>query len=151
MTFKDKFDKFNEELEKLPYIRDFSSYLGVKSSFTATTISFCGLIFIALNLKSRISQIIAYVIGTLYPILKSCRALATRDPLDEKLWLTYWMVYGIFEILDCFAGFFLEIIPFYWLIKVVFLIYLYNPIAPGSEFIYEYFLKPWAHKNKDWI
>ena len=148
---KDWFEDFNDELEKLPIIKEISGFIGVRTSTTAMFISCAGLVFIALNLKSRMSQIIAYIIGTIYPILKSARALATADPLDDKLWLTYWMIYGIFEVINCYVGFFLEYVPFYWLIKVVFLVWLYNPFAPGSMIIYENVLRPWAHKNKEWI
>lgn len=54
------------------------------------------------------SQIIANIIGTIYPILKSAKALTTPREDDDKLWLTYWMINGCFEVADCWVGFIMQ-------------------------------------------
>ena len=52
---KDWFEDFNDELEKLPIIKEISGFIGVRTSTTAMFFSCAGLVFIALNLKSRMS------------------------------------------------------------------------------------------------
>lgn len=39
---------------------------------------------------------ITTAIGVLYPAFMSFVALETEDIEDDKLWLTYWVVYGAF-------------------------------------------------------
>ena len=39
---------------------------------------------------------ITTIIGVLYPAFMSFIALETSDKEDDKLWLTYWVVYGTF-------------------------------------------------------
>ena len=39
---------------------------------------------------------ITTAIGVLYPAFMSFVALETEDIEDDKLWLTYWVVYGTF-------------------------------------------------------
>ena len=39
---------------------------------------------------------ITTMIGVLYPAFMSFVALETEDTEDDKLWLTYWVVYGAF-------------------------------------------------------
>ncbi len=61
---------------------------------------------------------------------------------DDKMWLTYWTVYGIFVVLDEFSGAITAFIPFYYFAKVCFLIWLYNPATQGAMAIYHSFFKP---------
>ena len=39
---------------------------------------------------------ITTMIGVLYPAFMSFLALETDDKEDDKLWLTYWVVFGFF-------------------------------------------------------
>lgn len=43
---------------------------------------------------------------------------------DDKTWLTYWMCYGTLTVVDMHVGWILEIIPFYWTLKVFFIFWL---------------------------
>jgi receptor expression-enhancing protein 5/6 len=55
-------------------------------------------------------------------------ALETKDDdNDDKTWLTYWCVFGVFTLVDEFASFLLNIIPFYAYIKLVFFIWMMHP------------------------
>ncbi|KAJ1374932.1 hypothetical protein KIN20_038139 [Parelaphostrongylus tenuis] len=68
-------------------------------------------------------------------------AIAVRSPgkEDDTQWLTYWIVFASFSIIDfsVFAS-----IPFYWLFKIAFLMYLYLPIFNGATAIYHSFVDP---------
>ena len=47
------------------------------------------------------SGIMASIIGVVYPVLKSIQALETKDnDDDDKVWLTYWVVYGLLRTKD---------------------------------------------------
>ena len=70
---------------------------------------------------------ITQVIAVAYPVFMSFMALETDDEGDDKQWLTYWVVYGAFSIVDQFAGFILSFIPFYYFLKVGFLVWCMHP------------------------
>ena len=66
------------------------------------------------------------------------------DVEDDKTWLTYWMCYGAFTVADMNVGFLLSIIPFYWTMKLFFLIWLQLPLGPfmGAKIVYRFIVKP---------
>lgn len=70
------------------------------------------------------SGAIVCVIGTVYPTIQSVLALETEEIDDDKQWLTYWMVFSVFSLFENLGAFLLKFIPFYFLIKVLFLIWL---------------------------
>jgi receptor expression-enhancing protein 5/6 len=72
--------------------------------------------------------ILSAVLTVVYPAFKSIKALETKDTDDDdKVWLTYWVVFGTFTLLDEFAFFILNLIPFYWYIRLGFFGWLMAP------------------------
>ena len=72
--------------------------------------------------------ILTVMITVLYPSFKSIKALETKDNSeDDKAWLTYWTVFGMSTLIDEFCGFILEMIPFYFYIKLGFFVWLMLP------------------------
>jgi receptor expression-enhancing protein 5/6 len=61
----------------------------------------------------------------LYAGLKSFKAIKSNDSNDDTQWLTFWLLYTIFEfgttVTDLFAGY---IIPFYVEMKIIFLLFI---------------------------
>ena len=43
----------------------------------------------------------------LYPAYWSIKALETSDVKDDRKWLTYWVVFAFFSVLEYFSGMFL--------------------------------------------
>lgn len=72
----------------------------------------------------------------------SFKALESEDPGDDKQWLTYWVCYGCFSIVDQFAGIILQFIPFYYFLKVGFMIYLMHPGTNGATMVYDTYINP---------
>jgi|TARA_B110000977_G_C10738752_1_gene362142 receptor expression-enhancing protein 5/6 len=70
---------------------------------------------------------ITCLIGVAYPAFMSFLALESDGTDDDKQWLTYWVCFGCFNIIDQFAGIILSIIPFYYFLKLGFMIYLFHP------------------------
>lgn len=84
---------------------------------------------------------ITVIIGVAYPAFMSCVTLMKKDPEEEKQWLTYWIVFGIFQMVDQFAGWILFIIPFYYVIKMSLLIALFHPSTRGATYVYNNYLR----------
>ena len=49
----------------------------------------------------------------------SIKAIETKQKDDDTKWLTYWVVYSVFHLMEFFADIFLFWIPLYWFFKVM--------------------------------
>jgi receptor expression-enhancing protein 5/6 len=83
---------------------------------------------------------IVNVVGILYPAIWSIKAIESKDADDDKQWLTYWVVFAVFTFIDLFSGFILRFIPFYFFVKLLFLIWCFMPNTRGATFIYNHFI-----------
>ncbi|XP_003382355.1 PREDICTED: receptor expression-enhancing protein 5-like [Amphimedon queenslandica] len=89
------------------------------------------------------------LIGFVYPAYKSCKAIDSEETDDDTQWLTYWVVYAFFGLIEFFTDILLSWIPFYFLGKCVFLIWCMMPMANnGSAVIYHNFIKPFIKRHE---
>ena len=96
-------------------------------------------------------SILTNLIGVAYPVFMSFYALESEGADDDKQWLTYWVVFGLWTILDQFAGVLLSFIPFYYVLKVTMLIWMFHPQTQGALFIYNNFILPTIKKYQSQI
>lgn len=84
---------------------------------------------------------IVVLTGIIFPVYMSMKALDSKDEDDDKQWCTYWVVFFTFQLTESYLKTFtfeiLDYIPKYFLIKLVFLIWLFFPSTMGANFIYE--------------
>jgi len=73
------------------------------------------------------SAILCQLLGFIYPAYMSFKAIESQEEGDDKQWLTYWVVFCSFTLLDMSLGFLLTVIPFYSLIKLCIFIYMFHP------------------------
>nr|XP_050038525.1 receptor expression-enhancing protein 5-like [Dermacentor andersoni] len=98
------------------------------------------------------AELLCNIVGLVYPAYASTRAIESADRNDDTRWLTYWVVYACFSILDFFADGILRFFPFYWLVKVVFLVYCFLPARfNGSARIYNSLIRPYFLKSSGQI
>ena len=55
----------------------------------------------------------------------------------EKQWLTYWLIYTLYGILEGPIGFVTAIIPYYSLFKLAMFMYLFHPSTLGATKVYD--------------
>jgi len=91
---------------------------------------------------------ITQVIGVAYPCFMSFLALESDGADDDKQWLTYWVCFGAFNILDQFAGIILSFIPFYYFLKMGFLVYLMHPSTLGATVVFNTYILPLMKENE---
>ena len=100
-----------------------------------------------LTIIGFLDKYITCLVGILLPTFFSIKAIESKEEEDDKLWLTYWTIYAVFSFLDLFAGWILKIIPFYFIIKLIFLVWCFMPNTKGAIIIYDKVIKPFFLKN----
>jgi len=94
------------------------------------------------------AQLLANMIGFAYPAYCSIKALETKSKSDDTQWLTYWVVFAAFSVIEYFADFIAGWVPFYWLSKVAFLVWCMAPLdSNGAAIIYHKVILPLFNKH----
>nr|XP_037290358.1 receptor expression-enhancing protein 5-like isoform X2 [Rhipicephalus microplus] len=89
------------------------------------------------------AQLLCNLVGFVIPAYASMRAIESTTKDDDTKWLTYWVVFACFSVVDFFADNILRFFPFYWLAKIIFLVYCFAPTNPnGSVHIYNKIIRP---------
>ena len=81
------------------------------------------------------------LIGVAYPAFRSFITLDSGNEAEMKQWLTYWVVFGMLNITDHFAGFILRFIPFYYVLKLALMVALFHPSTNGATWLYDNYLR----------
>merc|ERR1711966_236526 len=79
-----------------------------------------------------------------YPAYMSLKAIDTPEHADDIQWLTYWVVFAIFSILENVMAFLTEMIPFYYVLKVCLFAWLCHPKFMGAGLVYKQLIKPFV-------
>ncbi|XP_064474980.1 receptor expression-enhancing protein 5-like isoform X3 [Ornithodoros turicata] len=120
--------------------------------FDTQTVQYClGLsaFFALYMIIGYFAQFICNFVGFVIPAYASMRAIESTTKEDDTKWLTYWVVFALFSVVDFFADGILRYFPFYWLAKIVFLVYCFFPARQnGSYVIYHRIIRPYFLKHQ---
>jgi len=103
-------------------------------------------------ISSLLSRVVILVFGTLYPAYRSYKAVKTKSVRDYVKWMMYWIVFALFLSAETFADLFVSWwMPFYYEIKIVFLLWLLSPYTKGSSVLYRRFVHPMLSEKENEI
>ena len=96
--------------------------------------------------KYIFSALTATVVGTVFPIYESVRAVCTPQEDDDKAWLQYWMVGGVLFMCTEWVGHAIgddnEKVVYWYEFMSVFFVWLFLPVTDGAALIYYNITEP---------
>ncbi|KAL5021376.1 hypothetical protein ScPMuIL_000531 [Solemya velum] len=98
--------------------------------------------------SSVVSRVVILVFGTLYPAYASYKAVRTKNVKEYVKWMMYWIVFALFMCVETFSDVFLSWLPFYYEVKIVFVLWLLSPVTKGSSVMYKKFVHPQLVKRE---
>ncbi|XP_032321995.1 receptor expression-enhancing protein 6 isoform X3 [Camelus ferus] len=81
---------------------------------------------------------------------KRIKAIESPSKEDDTVWLTYWVVYGLFGLAEFFSDLLLSWFPFYYVGKCAFLLFCMAP-SPwnGAHRLYHRIIRPLFLKHHE--
>eukprot|EP00622_Pseudochattonella_farcimen_P004935 FR740454.1.p1 GENE.FR740454.1~~FR740454.1.p1 ORF type:complete len:163 (+),score=21.64 FR740454.1:70-558(+) len=131
-------EKFKAALNKYPILQTLEEKTNVPKEAAVLGL---GALFLIMVLFGVGMGLVCDLLGFIPPMYCSIKAIETPGTNDDQLWLTYWVVYATFSIIEVFLRVLLYWIPFYYAFKVAFLLWCMHPTWRGAEFMYLHFIK----------
>ena len=145
---KEKMDKVNKQLMQFKVFQMFNENTNLPPGALAMAVVVFSVLVCVF--KMPFANQLVHLVGVAFPCYKSFEALRSEDDAeDDKHWLTYWMVFSLFNFIDTNLDFLLNYIPFYFLIKLLALVWLQNPMTDGAKIFYENVVQPSWNLRKD--
>ena len=131
-------DKLAKHFDEIPFIKQLSEKTKVPSSQLVIGIIVSLLVFVVFGFGA---SLIVQVVGILYPAYMSFKAIESPEDDDDKLWLTYWAVFALYNFADRFVDYIFFWVPCYQAVKLIVLIYMFFPTTRGAIVFYNYFVR----------
>ncbi|XP_013787448.1 receptor expression-enhancing protein 1-like [Limulus polyphemus] len=99
-----------------------------------------------------ISRLVILVFGTLYPAYASFKAIKTKNVKEYVKWMMYWIVFALFTCIETLSDILVSFwLPFYYELKILFVLWLLSPATKGSSILYRKFVHPQFMKREQEI
>ena len=126
-------------------LREFERRTGFSRSYAVLGGFALYFILIFFNIGG-IGQLFSNIAGFIIPGYYSLLALETTTTKDDTKLLTYWVVFAFLNVIEWWSSAILYWVPFYYLFKTVFLLYIGIPATGGANTVYQTLIKPFSQK-----
>jgi receptor expression-enhancing protein 5/6 len=130
--------QLDKELSKYPALNNLEKSTSVPKAYAVIGLVALYFFLIVFNLGG---QLLTNIAGFAIPAYYSLDALFTSSKTDDTQWLTYWVVFALFTVIESLVSV-VYWFPFYYTFKFVFLLWLSLPTFKGAELIFRSFLVP---------
>lgn len=128
----------DRELSKYPALNNFEKSTSVPKAYAVLGLAALYFFLIIFNLGG---QLLTNLAGFVLPCYYSLDALFTTTKTDDTQWLTYWVVFSFFTVIESLVSV-VYWFPFYFTFKFVFLLWLSLPTFRGADIIFRSFMAP---------
>ncbi|KAK4164884.1 TB2/DP1, HVA22 family-domain-containing protein [Cladorrhinum sp. PSN259] len=139
---QDRFQQYvgqlDKELSKYPVLNNLEKQTSVPKAHAVIGLVTLYFFLIVFNLGG---QLLTNIAGFAIPGYYSLGALFSANQHDDTQWLTYWVVFSFFTVLESLVSV-VYWVPFYYTFKFVFLLWLSLPTFKGAEVIFRSFFVP---------
>ena len=136
---KQKIDNLSRHFEQVPALKQLSEKTGIPLGQLVIGVMVVLFLFVLLGFGANL---IVHVVGILYPAYMSFKAIESKEEDDDKMWLTYWVVFALYNFADRFVDILFFWVPFYFVIKLVVLVYMFFPETRGAIKFYNIIARP---------
>jgi len=130
--------QLDKELSKYPALNNLEKSTSVPKAYAAIGVVTLYFFLIVFNLGG---QLLTNIAGFAIPGYYSLEALFTASKSDDTQWLTYWVVFSLFTVVESLVSV-VYWFPFYYTFKFVFLLWLSLPSFKGAELVFRSFIVP---------
>ncbi|ETS80360.1 Protein yop-1 [Pestalotiopsis fici W106-1] len=130
--------QLDKELSKYPALNNLEKQTSVPKVYAVIGLVTLYFFFIVFNLGG---QLLTNVAGFVIPGYYSLQALFTASKVDDTQWLTYWVVFAFFTVIESLVNV-VYWFPFYFTFKFVFLLWLSLPAFSGAQLVFRSFIQP---------
>jgi len=137
-------DQLDQKLLTNDYVKQIHDKTQVRPAFLFVGVSVFAFLLLVWGFGA---QFVTNLIGFAYPLYESYRSLASTSASaaathSQQQWLTYWIIYATFSLVESLTDFFLYWIPLYHLVKIAFLVWCFLPQTRGAEVVYAKVVEP---------
>lgn len=136
----------DEYIEKNHFLNKHLSQLETKTKvekkYLAAGALFIGILYLIFG---SFGGLVCNLIGFVQPAYQSVKAIESITKEDDTKWLTYWVVFAFFMVVESFIDLILFWFPFYWLAKCALLMWLAN--YGGAVLVYDKFLRHFVNRH----
>lgn len=142
MSFQDKanhqISQIDKELSKYPALNNFEKQTSVPKVY-----AFLGLVglYFFLVFFNIGGEFLVNFAGFLLPGYYSLEALFSASKVDDTQWLTYWVVFSFFTVIESVINA-VYWFPFYYVFKFVLILWMALPMTQGAQIVFRSFVQP---------
>lgn len=143
---KDKFMKLCDDIDQKVdawqhgiHIQNIADKANTRSSFVLVAVAVLMTILCWFGMGD---SLFITLVGFVMPAYWSILAIETKETEDDKQWLTYWVVFTFFHLLEFCLDMVLYVFPPYFVCKLLFLMWCFMPATRGATIVYEKVIRP---------
>jgi len=80
--------------------------------------------------------LISNLVGFFYPAYMSLKTIGSTNKANNSQWVTYWIVFSVFSMVESTIPFLTWFVPYYFHFKIGFFLWLYHPKVMGAKKVY---------------
>jgi len=130
------------QLNQVPQLQMVEEKIKVPKLFLVLGV---GLLFVIFLMCDLGGEILSNLTGLIYPALESFKTVEGGSVEQQRFWFSYWVIFGLLNSIEFIAP--SEVIPFYFVFRTAFLIWLFNPFTMGANLIYQHAIKKLLPKS----